>query len=187
MGNPVPSPRVYRFESFTLDARTGELSRDGSKTPLREQPLHLLLALLEQPGELVTREELVSRLWPGNTFVDFDRGLNKAVNHLREALGDSAEQPQFVETLPRKGYRFIAAVTHDGKQREETAPAGARALVEAARCYAQIGQKDEALALLEQCFERRCSSMVTLKAEPDFEVLQHEARFQNLLLRIGLL
>ena len=124
MGNPVPSPRVYRFESFTLDARTGELTRGGSKTPLREQPLNLLLALLEQPGELVTREDLASRLWPADTFVDFDRGLNKAVNHLREALGDSAEQPQFVETLPRKGYRFIAPVTHDGQERAQALPEG---------------------------------------------------------------
>jgi TolB-like protein/DNA-binding winged helix-turn-helix (wHTH) protein len=132
MGNPVPSPRVYRFEAFTLDARTGELRNGESRKPLREQPLHLLLALLEQPGELVTREELVNRLWPSGTFVDFDRGLNKAVNHLREALGDSAEQPHFVETLPRKGYRFIAPVTHDGEEREEVAsedaPRGSRRL-----------------------------------------------------------
>ena len=108
MGDSVPSPRVYQFGVFTLDARTGELTHNGSKTPLREQPLKLLLALLEQPGELVTREDLVSRLWPSRTFVDVDRGLNKAVNHLREVLGDSAEQPIFVETLPRKGYRFVA-------------------------------------------------------------------------------
>jgi TolB-like protein/DNA-binding winged helix-turn-helix (wHTH) protein/tetratricopeptide (TPR) repeat protein len=118
MGDSVPSPRVYQFGVFTLDARTGELTHNGSKTPLREQPLKLLLALLEQPGELVTREDLVSRLWPSRTFVDVDRGLNKAVNHLREVLGDSAEQPIFVETLPRKGYRFVAPVTHDTREAE---------------------------------------------------------------------
>jgi TolB-like protein len=95
---------------------------------LREQPLQLLLALLEQPGELVTRETLVKRLWPAGTFVGFDRGLNKAVNHLREALGDSADQPRFIETFPRKGYRFIAPVAHDDETPEgsplESAPRG---------------------------------------------------------------
>jgi TolB-like protein/DNA-binding winged helix-turn-helix (wHTH) protein len=110
MGNPAPIPRLYRFGDFTLDAHTGELSAGGSRMPLREQPLQLLLALLEQPGELVPRERLVGRLWAPGTFVDFDRGLNKAVNHLREALGDSAEHPAFIETLPRKGYRFVAQV-----------------------------------------------------------------------------
>jgi TolB-like protein/DNA-binding winged helix-turn-helix (wHTH) protein/tetratricopeptide (TPR) repeat protein len=106
-------PRIYRFDIFTLDVKTGELTRDGIRQLLREQPLQLLVALLEHPGELVTRETLVSRLWPAGTFVDFDRGLNKAVNHLREVLGDSADQPRYIETFPRKGYRFIAAVTRD--------------------------------------------------------------------------
>ena len=103
--------RVYRFGAFAVDARTGELTNAGRRTPLRDQPVQLLLALLEQPGELVTREELTRRLWPEGTFVDFDRGLNKAMNHLRDALSDSADHPQFIETLPRKGYRFIAPVT----------------------------------------------------------------------------
>src|SRR5262245_23023214 len=120
MGNGVQSVRVYHFGPFTLDAHTGELSHDGRRTPLRDQSLHLLLALLEQPGQLLTREELTGRLWPAGTFVDFDRGLNKVVNHLREALGDSAEQPRFIETLPRKGYRFIAPVTTDAEDVEET-------------------------------------------------------------------
>jgi TolB-like protein/DNA-binding winged helix-turn-helix (wHTH) protein len=105
--------RTYRFGAYAVDARTGELTNDGRRTPLRDQPLQLLLALLEQPGELVTREELTRRLWPAGTFVDFDRGLNKAMNHLRDALRDSADHPQFIETLPRKGYRFIAPVTLD--------------------------------------------------------------------------
>ncbi len=102
MGSVVPAACVYRFGMFVLNSRTGELANGAKKTLLREQPLRLLLALLEHPGDLVTREELVGRLWPEGTFVDFDRGLNKAVNHLREALGDSAEQPNFIETLPRK-------------------------------------------------------------------------------------
>ena len=114
MGFGVRDGRVYSSGTFTVDARTGELSRAGRRTPLRDQSLQLLLALLEQPGKLVTREELRDRLWGADTYVDFDRSLNKAVIHLRDALGDSAEQPRFVETLPRKGYRFIAHVTCSG-------------------------------------------------------------------------
>jgi TolB-like protein/DNA-binding winged helix-turn-helix (wHTH) protein len=106
----------YRFGAFELNAQTGELSNSGKKSQLRDQPLKLLLALLEQPGELVTREALARRLWPEGTFVDFDQGLNKAVLHLREALGDSAEHPQFIETLPRKGYRFVASITPDAER-----------------------------------------------------------------------
>jgi TolB-like protein/DNA-binding winged helix-turn-helix (wHTH) protein/Tfp pilus assembly protein PilF len=117
MGSSTPDKTFdktfYRFGAFKLNAQTGELSNDGKKLQLRDQPLKLLLAMLEQPGELVTREALVRRVWPDGTFVDFDRGLNKAVLHLREALGDSAERPQFIETLPRKGYRFVASVTQD--------------------------------------------------------------------------
>jgi len=113
MASSVCDRSVYRFGAFELNAQTGELSNNGEKLQLRDQPLKLLLALLEAPGELVLREALVRRLWPDGTFVDFDRGLNKAVLHLREALGDSAEHPQFIETLPRKGYRFIASLTPD--------------------------------------------------------------------------
>ncbi len=122
MGNGVESAHVYHFGDFTLDARTGELSHSGQRTSLRDQSLTLLVALLERPGELVTREELTERLWPDGTFVDFDRGLNKVVNHLRETLGDSAQQPRFIETLPRKGYRFIAPVTSEGDSVQAASP-----------------------------------------------------------------
>jgi TolB-like protein/DNA-binding winged helix-turn-helix (wHTH) protein/Tfp pilus assembly protein PilF len=122
MENGVRTARVYKFGAFTIDARTGELSHAGRRTPLRDQSVQLLLALLERPGELITREELAGRLWGAGTFVDFDRGLNKAINHLREALGDSAERPQFIETLPRKGYRFIAPVTWTGEDAEAAPP-----------------------------------------------------------------
>ncbi len=104
-------PPRFRFRRFELNARTGELTSSNGKTiGLTQQPAEILLALLERPGDLITREELVRRLWPTGTFVDFDRSLNKAVNKLREALHDSAERPQFIETLPRRGYRFIAPV-----------------------------------------------------------------------------
>jgi TolB-like protein/DNA-binding winged helix-turn-helix (wHTH) protein/Tfp pilus assembly protein PilF len=126
MGRGVQTDRVYHFGTFTVDARTGELSQAGRRAPLRDQPVQLLLALLEQPGELVTREALRDRLWGAGTFVDFDRSLNKAVNHLREALGDSAAQPRFVETLPRRGYRFIAPVTVSTADNGAAAPADPR-------------------------------------------------------------
>jgi len=123
MANGIQSARIYSFAEFTLDARTGELSCGGHRMPLRDQSVQLLLALLEHPGELISREELTRRLWGTDTFVDFDRGLNKVVNHLREALADSAEQPRFIETLPRKGYRFIAPVTSIGDDGEDVARA----------------------------------------------------------------
>jgi eukaryotic-like serine/threonine-protein kinase len=100
-------PRRFRIGEFKIDLRTGELSANGGKSILSEKPLQLLVALLERPGELVTREELKRRLWDADTFVDFDLSLNKAMNRLRDALQDSAEQPRYIETLPRRGYRFI--------------------------------------------------------------------------------
>jgi TolB-like protein/DNA-binding winged helix-turn-helix (wHTH) protein/Tfp pilus assembly protein PilF len=99
-----------RFGVFELDLRAGELRKHGLLVRLQEQPLQVLTMLLEQPGELVTREELQKKLWPANTFVDFDHGLNKAISKIRDALGDSAESPRFVETVSRRGYRFLAEV-----------------------------------------------------------------------------
>ena len=102
------------FGVFEVDTRSGELRRQGSKVKLQEQPFQVLVLLLERPGEVVTREELTRRLWPDNTFVDFERGLNKAINRLRDALRDNAEKPRFIETLPHRGYRFIAPVERAG-------------------------------------------------------------------------
>jgi len=96
-----------RFGPFEADLRTGELRKQGVKIKLQEQPLQILAMLLEHPGQVVTREELRTQLWPADTFVDFDHSLNKAINKLREALGDSAESPRFIETLARRGYRFV--------------------------------------------------------------------------------
>src|SRR5215475_10898846 len=104
---------AIRFGSFEVDPRSGELRCDGKKVRLQEQPFQVLVSLLERPGEIVTREELTKRLWPGETYVDFERGLNKAVTRLRDALGDSAVKPHYIETLPRRGYRFIATVHVD--------------------------------------------------------------------------
>src|SRR5215510_5067508 len=102
--------RVVRFSTFEVNLQTGELRKQGQKLKLQEQPFQVLAALLERPGEVVTREELRSKLWPADTFVDFDHGLNATIRPLRDALGDSAEAPIFVETLARRGYRFIAPV-----------------------------------------------------------------------------
>src|SRR5215471_3050456 len=101
------SKRQIHFGEFQLDLDTAELRNNGTTSSLVGQPLQILTVLLERPGELVTREELKKRLWPDDTFVDFDQSLNKAVKRLREALKDSAERPRFIETLPRRGYRFI--------------------------------------------------------------------------------
>ena len=106
---PVVVPSVVRFADFEVDVRAGELRKHGRRVRLQEQPLRILNMLLERPGELVTREELRQNLWPADTFVDFDHGLNCAVARLRETLCDSAETPRFVETVPRRGYRFVGS------------------------------------------------------------------------------
>jgi len=103
-------PRTIQFGDFEADLRAGELRRDGSRIKLQEQPFRVLTLLLEHPGEVVSREELRNRLWPADTFVDFDHSLNAAIRRLRDALGDSAEDPKFVETVARRGYRFLAPV-----------------------------------------------------------------------------
>lgn len=121
MGPVAPSPRLIRFGVFELDLRSGELQKQGRKIRLEGQPVQILICLLENPGELVTREELHRKLWPADTFVNFEHGLNAAVKRLRQALNDSADNPRFVETLPRRGYRFIApiqAVAPSGDARE---------------------------------------------------------------------
>src|SRR5450759_2134358 len=110
MANLVESTHIVRFGDFELDLRSGELRSNGQHIVLQEKPFQILTALLERPGEMVSREELSKRLWPAGTFVDFNLGLNKAVNRLREALDDSAEQPRFIETFPKRGYRFVAPV-----------------------------------------------------------------------------
>jgi eukaryotic-like serine/threonine-protein kinase len=114
MSLPAESQPWIRFGEFLLDCESAELRRNGDKASLQGQPLQILTMLVEKPGRMVTREELKKRLWPSDTFVDFDQSLNRAVNRLREALGDSAEHPRFIETLPRRGYRFIAPVERDG-------------------------------------------------------------------------
>src|SRR2546429_6093215 len=109
-GSEHPSERL-RFGVFEVDLRAGELRKHGLQIRLQEQPFQVLAILLEHGREVVTREELQKTLWSADTFVDFDQGLNKAINKIREALSDSAETPRFVETVARRGYRFLAEVT----------------------------------------------------------------------------
>jgi len=104
-------PRLFRFGMFELDSVTGELRKDGKARPrIRDQALQILIMLLEKSDDVVSREDLRERLWPADTFVDFDHGLNTAINQVRTALGDSAANPKFIQTLPRRGYRFIGPV-----------------------------------------------------------------------------
>lgn len=107
---PAPSSPMLKFGPYILDIRAGELRKNGSKIRLQENPLRVLAALAEQQGQVVTRNELRKRLWPDDTFVDFETGLNTAVSKLRDALSDTADKPRFIETIPRRGYRFISAV-----------------------------------------------------------------------------
>lgn len=115
MQEPARSPRSVRFGGFLLDLRTGELKRNGHRIRLQDKPFQILAALIDRAGDVVTREELRQRLWPADTFVDFDHSLNNAVNRLRETLHDSSELPRFIETLPKLGYRFIGAVEPAGE------------------------------------------------------------------------
>jgi TolB-like protein/DNA-binding winged helix-turn-helix (wHTH) protein/tetratricopeptide (TPR) repeat protein len=118
----APSHGVVRFSPFEVDFRKGEVRKHGFRIRLQEQPFHILQILLEHPGELITREELQRQIWPADTFVDFEKGLNNAIRKLRDALGDSAEQPRFIETQARRGYRFIGSVTAtNGAGRKEDA------------------------------------------------------------------
>ena len=135
---PASGTRV-RFGTFEADLRSGELRRDGLKVKIQELPFQVLVLLLEKPGEVVTREDLRSRVWPADTFVDFEQGLNKAINKLREALGDDANNPRFVETLTRRGYRFIAPVEAGTSTRGHSPGAGRIIVLSAVVMVAVMG------------------------------------------------
>jgi cholera toxin transcriptional activator len=118
MAWPQNNQRIARFGVFELDLTAGELRKNGVKLRLQGQPFQVLALLLERAGEVVTREELQKTLWPSDTFVDFDHSLNTAINKVREALGDSAASPRYVETLARRGYRFIAPLRKEASEDE---------------------------------------------------------------------
>ena len=144
MPTPTASASPARFGPFEVDFRAGELLKNGRRIRLQDQPLQVLAMLLERPDNVVTRDEFRQKLWPNDTFVDFDHGLNNAINRLRDALNDSAEAPRFIETLPRRGYRFIAEVDGGASAVQE-----ARALkdsIEAAEIASAVGSQGAAAA-----------------------------------------
>src|SRR5215475_14018078 len=131
MPAPASSTDRVQFGLFELDLQRAELRKHGVKVKLQEQPLKVLQVLLENPGQIVSRDELRQRVWPANTFVEFDQGLYSAMARLRDALGDSSDSPRFIETVARRGYRFIAPVrvapsTPDRQDREEASQAPRR-------------------------------------------------------------
>lgn len=113
---------MLKFGAFTVDVRAGEIFKKGKKLPVQQQPLQVLTSLLENAGEVVTREELRQKIWPADTFVDFEHGLNTAIKKLRQALGDNAARPKYIETLPRRGYRFRREVESTGESVEPSLP-----------------------------------------------------------------
>src|ERR1700758_4874106 len=115
-------PPIYRFGAFEADTGAHELRRNGVRLKVQEQLFVVLLKLLERPGQLVTREEFRLAIWPADTFVDFDAGLNTVIKRLRELLRDSADVPVFIETVPKLGYRFIAPVEHSGGEHRASSP-----------------------------------------------------------------
>ena len=119
---PEKQPSVLRFGTYEVSLRSGELRKAGRLIRIQQQPLKLLRLLLEHPGEVVTREELRTRLWPGENFGDFDQAVNAAIAKLRGALGDSADNPRFIETIPKLGYRFIPEVTVEWTETEPSDP-----------------------------------------------------------------
>src|SRR5208282_5227458 len=140
MPQPVRSSNVVRFDVYEVDLRSEELYKAGRKIKLQVQPFHILVMLLEQPGEVLTREELRNRLWPADTFVDFDHSLNTAIKKLRQALGDDKKKPRFVETLPKRGYRFIGTVRQPAAPRTATGATPAAPPAKASKASAWIGR-----------------------------------------------
>ena len=126
MPNPAKNGLRYRFGPFELDCAEGRLSRNGTSVKVQDLPFRLLVMLVERPGEIVTREEVRQHLWPENTFVEFDNSLGVAIRKVRDSLGDDAESPRYVETVPRRGYRFLAPVTMQGRRSPLVSPRGRR-------------------------------------------------------------
>jgi DNA-binding winged helix-turn-helix (wHTH) protein len=163
------SHAIVRFGSFELDQHAGELRKGGARIRLQEQPLQILRILLEQPGKIITREELREKIWPSDTFVDFDHGINNAIKRSREALGDTAETPRFSETPPKRGYRFRAAI--------DDAPAKLR------MGGAPI---DSAIEDLERARENRETTLVFLQTWAYLDRLRDDPRLQKVERRVGL-
>jgi len=147
MGLPSTDRVLIRFGEYELDLQTGILRKNGIRVRCQEQPFQVLAALVERPGELVTREELRRRVWPQDTFVDFDQALNTAIKKIRTALVDDADAPRYIETVPRRGYRFVASLEKDATP-QATLAVAVPARVNRDRLLALAGIVTVALAIL---------------------------------------
>lgn len=150
------STNVVRFDAFEVDLQAGELYKAGRKIKLQVQPFHVLAMLLEKPGEVVTRAEMQKRLWPADTFVDFDHSVNTAVKKLRQALGDDKKKPKFVETLPKRGYRFLGTV-------KKPRSVGAEAATGASTVVSTRAAKQEKSAWVGRVAKLTCKDGKTLE------------------------
>src|SRR5215470_8624906 len=148
MGNSAGTESVVCFHDFRVNLETGEVWKAGIRLKLQDQPFKVLAALLQRPGQIVTREELRQLIWPEESFGDFDHAINLAVNKLRSTLGDSADVPHLIETLPRRGYRFIAPVESESIPRGSTPAVAKRPLSRFTASRAWIGVGTAALVLL---------------------------------------
>ena len=177
------------FGPYTLDLRSGELRKFGVRVKMGEQPLQILLMLLEARGEMVSREELRARLWVNDTFVDFDHGLNSAVQRLRDCLSDTAEKPVWIETIPRRGYRFIGQLDS-----QESAPSAGSSSAKSnyvptvlvAQACARVGDSECVFEWLGKGFEERDDLMINLKVEPVFDGIRLDPRYEDLVRRVGI-
>ena len=181
------SSRLIQFGDFAIDPLAGELFKKGRKIKLQQQPFQVLAILLERPADLVTREELRERIWPADTFVDFDHSLNTAVKKLRQALGDGSKKPRYVETLPRKGYRFLGTVKSAGKT--HVAPSSAKRNTRSksvGRVFEVRGQAKEkyVLAAVDQASLKERERLEAANDDVGFSLLIAEQKI--LLLPVGL-
>jgi DNA-binding winged helix-turn-helix (wHTH) protein len=194
MRDDFPSEGGLRFDAYQVDLRTGELRKHGRKIRLAGRPFQVLALLLERPGELLTRKELQARLWSSDTFVDFEHGVNAAIQTLRRALCDSHKKPRFIETLPRRGYRFIAAVegvqagagpaaaTADARQQPAAAAARSEWVGQIATIRDETGRSFVLLPASEEIFHEMCACE---KAKDDLGISLLVASEKLLLINCG--
>jgi DNA-binding winged helix-turn-helix (wHTH) protein len=184
MTSEAHASRLIHFGDFAIDPHAGELFKKGTKIKLQQQPFQVLAILLERPGDLVTREELRQRIWPADTFVDFDHSLNTAVKKLRQALGDGSQKPRFVETLPRKGYRFLGTVK--GAEKGAPAPAAKRKVTSKSvgRVFVVRGEEKYLLAAVDEASRKERERLDAANDDVGFSLLIAQQRV--LLLPAGL-
>ena len=153
MSLPEKARPVYRFGPYLADVCAGELYKRGKKNKVQQQPMQVLAALLDRAGDVVTREELRTGIWPADTFVDFEHSLNTAIKKLRKALGDNANRPKYIETLPRRGYRFLGEVAADGRAPQAAVKSGSPLVGKTFELAAEEGGACVVAPVDEECLE----------------------------------